>query len=85
MNHGDVLAELRAWRDEFARAHGYDLHAMAAYLRELDCAAGQTVVRGEPRRPIEAKTPIQALQPNGAVISVSPCAKPLEAAPATDL
>ncbi len=48
---GDILAELRAWRDEFAREHGYDLAAMAAVLRELDSAAGTRVVRGEPRRP----------------------------------
>lgn len=52
MRSGDILAELRAWRDEFARSHGYDLGAMAAVLRELDTAAGARVVRGEPRRPI---------------------------------
>ena len=48
---GDILAELRAWRDEFARSHGYDLGAMAAALRELDGAAAARIVRGEPRRP----------------------------------
>lgn len=51
MSGGDVLTELRAWRDEFARSHGYDLGAMAAALRELDEAAGERIVRGEPRRP----------------------------------
>jgi hypothetical protein len=51
MNDGDVIAELRAWRDEFARSHGYDLTAMVAALRELDIAAGARVVRGEPRCP----------------------------------
>lgn len=51
MSGGDVLTELRAWRDEFARSHGYDLGAMAAALRELDETAGARVVRGEPRRP----------------------------------
>jgi hypothetical protein len=51
MNNGDILTELRAWRDEFARSHGYDLGAMAAALRELDGAAGARVVRGQPRRP----------------------------------
>lgn len=40
-----------AWRDEFARSHGYDLGAMAATLRELDAAAGVRVASGEPRRP----------------------------------
>lgn len=52
MKSGDVLAELRAWRDEFARSHGYDLRAMVAVLREMDAAAGARVVRGEPRPPV---------------------------------
>ena len=90
MSSGDVLMELRAWRDEFARSHGYDLHAMAATLRALDSAAGQKVVRGEPRRleaakPAETRMPNQTLQPTGAAISVSPSAMPLEAAPAAEL
>ena len=52
MNSRDVLADLRAWRDEFARSHGYDLRAMVAVLREMDAAAGARVVRGEPRPPV---------------------------------
>ena len=52
MSDRDILAELRAWRDEFARSHGYDLAAMAAALRELDHAAGPWVVQGEPRHPV---------------------------------
>ena len=52
MSGGDILVELRAWRDEFAQAHAYDLGAMGAALRELDAAAGARVVRGEPRRPV---------------------------------
>jgi hypothetical protein len=51
VSNGDLLAELRAWRDEFARSHGYNLRTMAAALCELDSAAGGRVVRGEPRRP----------------------------------
>jgi hypothetical protein len=51
MRDADILTELRAWRDEFARSHGYDLHAMVSSLRALDGAAGARVVRGEPRRP----------------------------------
>ena len=51
MSGADVLTELRAWRDEFARSHGYDLAAMAAALRELDRTAGARVVQDEPRRP----------------------------------
>jgi hypothetical protein len=49
-----ILAELRAWRDNLAREHEYDLSAMAAKLRELDAAAGTRVVHGEPRRPTAA-------------------------------
>lgn len=51
MNERDILADLQAWRDEFARSHGYDLAAMAASLRASDRASGIQVVRGEPRRP----------------------------------
>ena len=63
MSGEDILTELRAWRDEFARSHGYDLGAMAAALRELDGAAGARVVRGEPRRPV-AVPPEGADSPN---------------------
>ena len=70
MKGGDVLAELRAWRDEFARSHGYNLGAMVAALREMDVAAGARVVRGEPRRPIAVPPggptpPDKALQQTG--------------------
>ena len=65
MSNGDVLVELRAWRDEFAMAHRYDLREMAAALSQLDTAAGQKLVRGEPRRPVAARMPIQPLQPSG--------------------
>lgn len=66
MSGGDVLTELRAWRDEFARSHGYDLASMAKVLRELDESVGARVVRGEPRRPL-------ALPSKGAGLpSVSP-------------
>ena len=36
MSNGDILLELRAWRNEFARSHGYDIRAMSATLSELD-------------------------------------------------
>ena len=51
MSERDVLADLRAWRDEFARSHGYDMAAMVASLRARDRAAGDSLVRGEPRQP----------------------------------
>jgi hypothetical protein len=71
MNDGDPLAELRAWRDEFARAHDYDLRAMVTALRELDAAAGQKLVRGAPRRP-HTVTPVEATPPNVELPPVAP-------------
>ncbi len=85
MSKGDVLSELRAWRDEFARSHGYDVHAMAAALRELDSASERKVVRGEPRPPAAARTPKPLLQPTGSAIAVPPSAKPLDVATAAEL
>lgn len=61
MSDINVLKELRAWRDEFARSLGYDLRAMASALRALDEAAGARVVRGEPRRPEVGPAPIGRL------------------------
>ena len=68
MRDADILTELRAWRDEFARSHDYDLRAMAAALRALDETAGARIVRGEPRRPAavppkETATPDEAPRP----------------------
>ena len=85
MSDGDILAQLRAWRDEFARTHGHDIHAMAAALRELDCGSKRKVVHGEPRRPVATRMPNKALQPTGAAISVSESSKIAEAAPAAEL
>ena len=85
MSDVDIVAQLRAWRDEFARSHGYDLHAMAAALRDLDCGSKRKVVHGEPRRPVVTKMPPQALQPTGAAASVSDGSKVAEAAPAAEL
>ena len=84
MSDIDILAQLRAWRDEFARSHGYDIHAMAAALRELDCGK-RKVIHGEPRRPVVTRIPNQALQPTGAAASVSEGSKVAETAPAAEL
>ena len=67
MRDADILTELRAWPDEFARSHNYDLRAMAAALWALDETAGARVVQGEPRRPAavppkEAASPDEATQ-----------------------
>jgi len=85
MNNRDELVELRAWRDEFAKSHRYDIHEMAAALRELDKAAGNKLIRGEPRSPVAARAPNKPLQPPGAANQVSPGSMPLEAAPTTEL
>ena len=66
MSGEDILAEVRARRDEFARSHGYDLGAMAASLRAMDEAAGARVVRGEPRRPATLPSKGTAM-PDGAM------------------
>ena len=66
MTEIDILADLRAWRDGFAREHGYDLGAIGAALRAMDAAAGSRVVRGEPRKPVatalQVSTPSQPPQ-----------------------
>ena len=61
MSNPDLLAELRAWRDEFARSHGYDIHAMATALRDLDSVGGRQVIHGEPRRPVATGKGVNAL------------------------
>ena len=65
MSDGDVLTGLRAWRDAFARSHGYDLGAMATTLRELDKATDTRLARGKPRPPAVVM-PMEAATPNPA-------------------
>ena len=52
MNEPDLLAEIHAWREEFARKHGYDLPAMVASLRAFEQTMPERLVRGTPRRPV---------------------------------
>lgn len=65
VSSGDMLAELRAWRDEFARSYGYDLHAMTGALCALDSTDERKVIYGKPRPPAALKSPIQMLQQSG--------------------
>ena len=44
MADDDVLREVRAAREAFARAHGFDPHAMVAALRKLDAADDRPVL-----------------------------------------
>jgi hypothetical protein len=84
MNDVDLLAQLRAWRDEFAKSHGYDIHVMAAALRELDCGSNRKVVRGEPRRPVLMRKPNPVPQQSGAAAPVTESSKVTEATPAAE-
>jgi hypothetical protein len=79
----ETLTLLRAWRDEFARSHAYDVHAMAEALRALDSASDRKVVRGEPRRPVAVRTPNPSL-PTGAASPVHGNSKVAETAPAAE-
>jgi hypothetical protein len=83
MSDVDIVAQLRAWRDEFAKSHGYDIHAMAAAVRAFDCGQ-RKIVHGEPRRPVVTRIPSQP-PPTDASASVSECSKVAEAAPAGEL
>ena len=56
----DVLREVRAAREEYARLHGFDVRAMAADLRARDLAGDWPVVRHPPRRPKPVAPPMVA-------------------------
>ena len=62
MVEDDVLREVRAAREAYARLHNYDVHAMVADLRARDLAGDWPVVRHPPRRPHPVAAP--AVAPN---------------------
>jgi hypothetical protein len=67
----DVLREVRAAREAYARSHNFDVRAMVADLRARDAAGDWPVVRRAPRRPQANATPAdappsQTLQQTGA-------------------
>ncbi len=66
MTEDDVLREVRAAREAYARLHNFDVRAMVADLRARDAAGDWPVVRRAPRRPVEVKPPTKALQQTGA-------------------
>ena len=51
MVEDDVLREVRAAREAYARLYNYDVRAMVADLRARDLAGDWPVVRHPPRRP----------------------------------
>lgn len=69
MIEDDVLREVRAAREAYARSHGYDVQAMVADLRARDATGDWPVVRRAPRRPKAAVAPAVApeetTQPTG--------------------
>jgi len=70
MTEDDVLREVRAAREAYARSHNFDVRAMVADLRARDAAGDRPVVRRAPRRPrpaaLPAVPPDQAGRPAGA-------------------
>jgi len=57
MTEDSVFQEVRAAREAFAQAHGFDVHRIVADLQKLDRTGDRKVVRLPPRRPqaVEAK------------------------------
>jgi hypothetical protein len=65
MTEDDVLREVRAVREAYARSHHFDIRAMVADLRSRDQAGDRPVVRRAPRRPAAAPPANKKLQPTG--------------------
>ena len=70
MVEDDVLREVRAAREAYAKLHQFDVRAMVADLQTRDLAGDWPVVRHAPRRPspvaAPAVTPNEKLQKTGA-------------------
>lgn len=65
MIEDEVIREVRAARDAFAAAHGYDIRAMVAALHEYGKASGREVVSFPPR-PVVPIEPVRMPQPSTA-------------------
>jgi hypothetical protein len=76
MIEDEVVREVRAAREVFAAAHGFDIARMVAALHELGIASGREVVRFAPRPAI-----LRPTQPRQPTAPVSENSKPAEAAP----
>lgn len=66
MTEDDVLLEVRAAREAFARLHNFDVRAMVADLRAQDAAGDWPVVRRSPRRAAPVAPPNRTLQQTAA-------------------
>ena len=60
MTEDDVLREVRAAREAYARLHNFDVRAMVEDLRARDKAGDWPVVRRAPRRPHPVAAPAGA-------------------------
>jgi hypothetical protein len=61
----DIIREIRAFRDAFAAAHGYDVHAIGDALRKQLAESGRPVVSFGPR-PAEPIEPLPRREPQTA-------------------
>jgi hypothetical protein len=68
MIEDDVIREVRAAREDYARSHGFSIRAMVADLQARDAVGDWPVVSRPARRP---KSPNQAQQPTGAAHSAT--------------
>jgi hypothetical protein len=82
MIEDEVVREVRAAREAFAAAHGYDIRAMVTALHELGIASGRELVRFAPRPAVTG--PNQPLQQTGAAGPASECSPFTEATPAAE-
>lgn len=71
MVEDDVLRDVRAAREAYARLHNFDVRAIVADLQARDLAGDWPVVRHAPRSPSRPAAPNQSLPPTGAASSVS--------------
>jgi len=49
MNEDPIVAEIRRYRDEHAKQHGYNLARICEALREAEAKTARTVVHRRPR------------------------------------
>lgn len=71
MIEDDVIREVRAAREDYARVHNFNIRAMVADLQARDAAGDWPVVSRPARRFPAAVSPNQPLQQTGAATLVS--------------
>jgi hypothetical protein len=67
----DIIREIRATREAFAAAHGYDIRAMVETLRALGESSGREVV-DLPPRPALPVEPLPTPHQTGAAPTAAP-------------